>query len=70
MLTVFREYEENEMKVVEYTEDGENVTHVVLTPTNITLVEDLEIQPTIEEQTFLENQYQTALLEMNMLGVN
>lgn len=32
------------------------------------LTEPVEIQATIEEQILAENQYQTALLEMQMLG--
>lgn len=65
-LKILSQYEEDGIQIVEYTKDGVSVSHTVKTPIPQEIAE--EPQTTIEEQILAENQYQTALLEMQMLG--
>lgn len=68
MLSILSEEIEEGFKVIRYTKDGETVTHTVKTPIQTESSELIEPQPTIEEQIYAENLYQTALLEIQMLG--
>lgn len=65
-MKVLNRYEQDGLSVTEYTNDGVNVSHVVKT---ILITEPIEINPLptleeIQEQTLLETQYQTLLIEM------
>lgn len=62
-MIILREYEEHRMNVIEYTKDGETVSHVVKTPI-AQESEPEELQPTIEEEILFETKYQTMILEM------
>ena len=55
---------EGDYKIIEY-ENGTIVRQLI---TDNTSIIHIEPQATIEEQILAENQYQTALLEMQMLG--
>lgn len=66
-MKVLRRYKEGNYQVTEYTKDGETVSHVVKTLISRES-EATESQPTIRELILVENQYQTALLEIQMLG--
>lgn len=68
MLQIIKHFIENDMEVIEYTKDGKTVSHIVKTPVQTELIEPPAPQPTIEEQIYAENLFQTALLEMQMLG--
>lgn len=67
MIKILRKYEENGLLVTEYTKDGVTVTNVTKIAIPTEPIEP-DLQATIEEQILAENQYQTALLEMQMLG--
>ena len=66
MLQVLSRYEQEGFVFTEYTEDGTTTSHVV--KARIPQIEPIEPQTTIEEQVYAENLFQTALLEMQMLG--
>lgn len=68
MLKILNEYIEGNSKVIEYTKDGETVSHRVETaiPMEIETTE----QPSMEEQILFETKYQTLLLETMALGGN
>lgn len=68
MPVVFREYIEDGYQVTEYTRDGETVSHKVTVPVQSEPIESIVPEPTIEEQILAETNYQTALLEMNIMG--
>ena len=65
---ILNEYTESNMNVTEFTIDGTSVSHTVKTP----IIEQPpgadKPQTTLEELIYAENQYQTALLEINMMG--
>lgn len=64
---ILKEYVQGDSVVTEYTKDNETVSHIVITPIQNDVYEPIA-QTTLEEQILAENQYQTALLEMQMLG--
>ena len=66
-MEIINQYEKENYKITEYTKDGINVSHIIKTPIPIETI-DQEVETTIEEQILAENQYQTALLEIQMLG--
>lgn len=49
MLKILKEYVENNTRVVEYTKDGETISHIVKTPIQVELPEN-NSQVTLEEQ--------------------
>lgn len=64
MLRILSKYEQDGYLITEYTRDGTTISHTVKTP----IQTEPETQSTLEEQLYAENLYQTALLEMQMLG--
>lgn len=67
MLKILRVYEKDGFEITELTEDGKNVAFTEAH--RIIDIDEIESsQATIEEQILVENQYQTALLELQMLG--
>jgi hypothetical protein len=74
MLSILREYIEDNYRVIEYTKDGQTVSHVVKTPvqTEIPLEETLPVPPqeTLEEKIArLEQQIQNdTLVQFDVLA--
>lgn len=73
MLEILSETIEDGFLIRNYTRDGINISHTVKQVISeeiepVELPEPTEPRPTIEQQILAENQYQTALLEMQMLG--
>lgn len=66
-ISILRTYTEGDMQITEYTKDGKTVSHVVKT---LIPKEEPKELPTIEEQILAEVMYQTALLEISMIGGN
>ena len=67
MATLLRTYEENGVRIKEYTRDGETVSHVVRTTIiDESTIEETPPAPTIEEKILYETQYQTMLIETSM----
>ena len=67
MVSLLRKYEENEFLIEEYTHDGETVSHIVRTLImDDSMVEEVVPEPSIEEKTLYETQYQTMLIETSM----
>lgn len=67
MPTILNEYIDGDLKVTEYTQDGETVSHRVEVIADYTDIPVPEPKPTLEEvadATLLETQYQTVLIEM------
>lgn len=62
-MIILREYVSDGFNIIEYTKDGETVSHTVKTPIPQE-IEPIEPQPTIHEQILYETQYQTTILEM------
>lgn len=67
MFRLLNKYEENGKIVQEYTKDGETVSHRIETikPDGDFIPAET---PTLVEQIYAENLYQTALLEIQSLG--
>lgn len=67
MLKTLRVYEKDGFEITELTEDGKTVA---FTETRrIIDIDELELsQVTVEEKIYAESLFQTALLEMQMLG--
>lgn len=61
---IIRDYIEDDYRIKEY-DNGTVVRQLI---SQATLLEPVEPQITLEEQIYAENLYQTALLEMQMLG--
>ena len=64
--SILKQYIEDGIEVIEYTKNGTTESHVV--KSLIAAGIPIEEQPTVEEQILAETQYQTALIEMNMMG--
>lgn len=68
MIYLLREYTEDNIKIAEYTKDGETVSHRVETPITSEDATPIIEQPTMDEQILFESKYQTLLLETMTLG--
>lgn len=66
-ILILNKYEQNGFEITEYSKDGITISHTVKTPIT-SEIEPTEPKATIEEQIYAENLYQTAVLEMQMLG--
>ncbi len=68
MFKILNKYEEDGLKITEYTKDDVTVSHIIKTPIQTEPIKP-ESAPTLAEQIYAENLYQTALLEIQqMLG--
>lgn len=67
MVRILNEFIEGDFIITQYTKDGKNVSHIVKKP----IIQEtglVESQPSISELILAENLYQTALLEIQMIG--
>lgn len=67
MLQILRRYQENEQNLIEYTRDGETVSHIIRTPIyQPTNIEETKL-PSFEEmqmQTLLNTEYLVIISEL------